>query len=75
VFGERGEETEEGTETEEVTQVEEKAMEAGEKASREAPVKGLLQTRLPESVKLQVSWAAKLNLGNKGGKPGGEGGL
>uniref|UniRef100_A0A8I3QCS0 Ryanodine receptor 3 n=1 Tax=Canis lupus familiaris TaxID=9615 RepID=A0A8I3QCS0_CANLF len=54
VFGEHGAETEDGTEKEEVTQVEEKAVEAGEKASKEAPVKGLLQTRLPESVKLQM---------------------
>ncbi|ELK05575.1 Ryanodine receptor 3 [Pteropus alecto] len=54
VFGEHSGETEEGAEKEEVTQVEEKAVEAGEKASKEAPVKGLLQTRLPESVKLQM---------------------
>ncbi|XP_027409257.1 ryanodine receptor 3 isoform X3 [Bos indicus x Bos taurus] len=54
VFGEHSGETEEGAEKEEVTQVEEKAVEAGEKASREAPIKGLLQTRLPESVKLQM---------------------
>lgn len=55
VFGEHSGETEEGAEKEGVTQVEEKAVEAGEKASREAPIKGLLQTRLPESVKLQVT--------------------
>ncbi|KAI4540342.1 hypothetical protein MG293_009383 [Ovis ammon polii] len=54
VFGEHSGETEEGAEKEEATQVEEKAVEAGEKASREAPIKGLLQTRLPESVKLQM---------------------
>ncbi|GAB1286690.1 Ryanodine receptor 3 [Apodemus speciosus] len=53
VFGEHSGETEEGVEKE-VTHVEEKAVEAGEKASKEAPVKGLLQTRLPESVKLQM---------------------
>lgn len=57
VFGEHKEETEEKTEKEEVTQIEEKAVEAGEKAIKEtkAPIKGLLQTRLPESVKLQVT--------------------
>lgn len=60
VFGEHGAETEDGTEKEEVTQVEEKAVEAGEKASKEAPVKGLLQTRLPESVKLQVTQGSKV---------------
>uniref|UniRef100_A0A8B9TU88 Ryanodine receptor 3 n=1 Tax=Anas platyrhynchos TaxID=8839 RepID=A0A8B9TU88_ANAPL len=56
VFGDHKEETEEGTEKEEVTQVEEKAVEAGEKAIKEtkAPTTGLLQTRLPESVKLQM---------------------
>uniref|UniRef100_A0A8B9VW63 Ryanodine receptor 3 n=1 Tax=Anas zonorhyncha TaxID=75864 RepID=A0A8B9VW63_9AVES len=56
VFGDHKEETEEGTEKEEVTQVEEKAVEAGEKAIKEtkAPKTGLLQTRLPESVKLQM---------------------
>ncbi|XP_030881032.1 ryanodine receptor 3 [Leptonychotes weddellii] len=54
VFGEHSAETEDGAEKEEVTQVEEKAVEAGEKAGKEAPVKGLLQTRLPESVKLQM---------------------
>ncbi|PKU46315.1 ryanodine receptor 3 [Limosa lapponica baueri] len=56
VFGDHKEETEERTEKEEVTQVEEKAVEAGEKAIKEtkAPAKGLLQTRLPESVKLQM---------------------
>ncbi|XP_045306090.1 ryanodine receptor 3 isoform X10 [Leopardus geoffroyi] len=54
VFGEHSGETENRAEKEEVTQVEEKAVEAGEKAGKEAPVKGLLQTRLPESVKLQM---------------------
>uniref|UniRef100_A0A8C3RI39 Ryanodine receptor 3 n=1 Tax=Cyanoderma ruficeps TaxID=181631 RepID=A0A8C3RI39_9PASS len=56
VFGDHKEETEERTEKEEVTQVEEKAVEAGEKAIKQtkAPAKGLLQTRLPESVKLQM---------------------
>uniref|UniRef100_A0A2K6G8I3 Ryanodine receptor 3 n=1 Tax=Propithecus coquereli TaxID=379532 RepID=A0A2K6G8I3_PROCO len=54
VFGEHGGEMEEGAEKEEVTQVEEKAVEAGEKASKEAPIRGLLQTRLPESVKVQM---------------------
>ncbi|XP_054256673.1 ryanodine receptor 3 [Indicator indicator] len=56
VFGDHKEETEERTEKEIVTQVEEKAVEAGEKAVKEtkAPAKGLLQTRLPESVKLQM---------------------
>ncbi|XP_010015146.1 PREDICTED: ryanodine receptor 3-like, partial [Nestor notabilis] len=56
VFGDHKEQTEEGTEKEEVTQVEEKAVEAGEKAMKEtkAPKKGLLQTRFPESVKLQM---------------------
>uniref|UniRef100_A0A803V2K3 Ryanodine receptor 3 n=1 Tax=Ficedula albicollis TaxID=59894 RepID=A0A803V2K3_FICAL len=54
VFGDHKEE--ERTEKEEVTQVEEKAVEAGEKAIKQtkAPAKGLLQTRLPESVKLQM---------------------
>ncbi|KAK2500136.1 hypothetical protein MC885_004172 [Smutsia gigantea] len=61
VFGERGGETEEGAEKEEVTQVEEKAVEAGEKASKEAPAKGLLQTRLPESVKLQANQKFRYN--------------
>lgn len=57
VFGDHKEETEERMQKEEVTQVEEKAVEAGEKAIKEtkAPAKGLLQTRLPESVKLQVT--------------------
>lgn len=57
VFGDHKEEAEEKTEKEEVTQVEEKAVEAGEKAVKEtkAPTKGLLQTRLSESVKLQVT--------------------
>lgn len=59
VFGEHSGETEEGAEKEEMTQVEEKAVEAGEKASKEAPGKGLLQTRLPESVKLQVTRGIK----------------
>ncbi|XP_064920309.1 ryanodine receptor 3 isoform X3 [Columba livia] len=56
VFGDHKEETEERMQKEEVTQVEEKAVEAGEKAIKEtkAPAKGLLQTRLPESVKLQM---------------------
>ncbi|KAJ7417044.1 hypothetical protein WISP_66534 [Willisornis vidua] len=56
VFGDHKEETEEGTEKEEVTQLEGKAVEAGEKEIKEtkAPAKGLLQTRLPESVKLQM---------------------
>nr|XP_040130259.1 ryanodine receptor 3 isoform X1 [Ictidomys tridecemlineatus] len=54
VFGEHSGESEEGAEKEEVTQVEEKAVEAGEKTSKEPPIKGLLQTRLPESVKLQM---------------------
>ncbi|KAG9481022.1 hypothetical protein GDO78_010331 [Eleutherodactylus coqui] len=57
VFGDHKEEdAEETCEKEEVAQDEEKAVEAGEKATREgkAPVKGLLQTRLPESVKLQM---------------------
>uniref|UniRef100_A0A8D0HWE0 Ryanodine receptor 3 n=1 Tax=Sphenodon punctatus TaxID=8508 RepID=A0A8D0HWE0_SPHPU len=56
VFGEHKEESEEKVEKEEVTQIEEKAVEAGEKAIKEtkAPIKGLLQTRLPESVKLQM---------------------
>uniref|UniRef100_A0A8C3QAL2 Ryanodine receptor 3 n=1 Tax=Geospiza parvula TaxID=87175 RepID=A0A8C3QAL2_GEOPR len=56
VFGDHKEETEERTEKEEVTQVEEKAVEAGEKAIKQTktPAKGLLQTRLPESVKLQM---------------------
>uniref|UniRef100_A0A452HQS8 Uncharacterized protein n=1 Tax=Gopherus agassizii TaxID=38772 RepID=A0A452HQS8_9SAUR len=56
VFGDHKEETEEKTEKEEVTQIEEKAVEAGEEALKETkpPMKGLLQTRLPESVKLQM---------------------
>ncbi|XP_075469375.1 ryanodine receptor 3 isoform X3 [Ascaphus truei] len=56
VFGDHTEEEEENCEKEEVAQVEEKAVEAGEKATRDAkvPAKGLLQTRLPESVKLQM---------------------
>uniref|UniRef100_G1KRA0 Ryanodine receptor 3 n=1 Tax=Anolis carolinensis TaxID=28377 RepID=G1KRA0_ANOCA len=56
VFGEPKEETLEKTEKEDVTQIEEKAVEAGEKAIKETktPIKGLLQTRLTESVKLQM---------------------
>ncbi|OCT64786.1 hypothetical protein XELAEV_18041025mg [Xenopus laevis] len=56
VFGDNKEEETEEHEKEEVAQVEEKAVEAGEKATRDptAPTKGLLQTRLPESVKLQM---------------------
>ncbi|XP_044292130.1 ryanodine receptor 3 [Varanus komodoensis] len=56
VFGEPKEEAMEKTKKEDVTQVEEKSVEAGEKAIKETktPVKGLLQTRLPESVKLQM---------------------
>ncbi|XP_051829609.1 ryanodine receptor 3 [Antechinus flavipes] len=55
VFGEHTEETQENMKKE-VTQMEEKAVEAGEKACKnnQAPVRGLLQTRLPESVKLQM---------------------
>lgn len=56
VFGEPKEEAMERADKEDVTQIEEKAVEAGEKAIKETktPIKGLLQTRLPESVKLQV---------------------
>ncbi|CAI5764049.1 ryanodine receptor 3 [Podarcis lilfordi] len=56
VFGETKEEVMEKAEKEDVAQIEEKAIEAGEKAIREpkTPIKGLLQTRLPESVKLQM---------------------
>ncbi|KAM6461143.1 ryanodine receptor 3 [Liasis olivaceus] len=56
VFGETKEEAMEQAEKEDVTQIEEKAIEAGEKAIKEtkSPTKGLLQTRLPESVKLQM---------------------
>uniref|UniRef100_A0A8C3IPA6 Ryanodine receptor 3 n=1 Tax=Chrysemys picta bellii TaxID=8478 RepID=A0A8C3IPA6_CHRPI len=56
VFGDHTEETEEKAEKEEVTQIEEKAVEAGEEALKETKplMKGLLQTRLPESVKLQM---------------------
>ncbi|XP_054825893.1 ryanodine receptor 3 [Eublepharis macularius] len=56
VFGEPMDEAMERTEKEDVTQIEEKAVEAGEKAMKETktPIKGLLQTRLPESVKLQM---------------------
>ncbi|XP_053330601.1 ryanodine receptor 3 [Spea bombifrons] len=55
VFGDP-EDIEERYEKEEDAQDEEKAVEAGEKATRDAkaPPKGLLQTRLPESVKLQM---------------------
>lgn len=59
VFGDhKEEEAEENGEKEDVAQVEEKAVEAGEKATKDAkaPAKGLLQTRLPESVKLQVTF-------------------
>ncbi|XP_012869761.1 PREDICTED: ryanodine receptor 3 [Dipodomys ordii] len=63
VFGERAGETEEGTEKEEATQVEEKAVEAGEKAGKKAPARGLLQTRMPESVKLQVNMLLNFQLG------------
>ncbi|OPJ83098.1 ryanodine receptor 3 isoform C [Patagioenas fasciata monilis] len=65
VFGDHKEETEERMEKEEVTQVEEKAVEAGEKAIKEtkAPAKGLLQTRLPESVKLQINMLLNFQLG------------
>jgi ryanodine receptor 3 len=82
VFGEHSGETEEGVEKE-VTHAEEKAVEAGEKACKEAPVKGLLQTRLPESVKLQVTESItytlvkypkgrgeSLGMGDYGHKPG-----
>lgn len=57
VFGESKEETIEKSEEEDAAHVEEKAVEAGEKPVNEAktPGKGLLQTRLPESVKLQVT--------------------
>ncbi|XP_072481377.1 ryanodine receptor 3 isoform X6 [Notamacropus eugenii] len=53
VFGEC---TEQESMEKEVSQVEEKAVEAGEKATKntQAPARGLLQTRLPESVKLQM---------------------
>ncbi|KAG9347301.1 hypothetical protein JZ751_004868 [Albula glossodonta] len=63
VFGEKPEEEavaggqpEEAAEKEEVTSNEEKAVEAGEEEAKEAraPVKGLLEKRLPESVKRQV---------------------
>uniref|UniRef100_A0ABM5FAI2 Ryanodine receptor 3 n=1 Tax=Pogona vitticeps TaxID=103695 RepID=A0ABM5FAI2_9SAUR len=56
VFGEPKEETIEKTEKEDAAHVEEKAVEAGEKAvhKMKTPVRGLLQTRLPESVKLQM---------------------
>ncbi|KAJ8393523.1 hypothetical protein AAFF_G00059960 [Aldrovandia affinis] len=57
VFGEgQEEEPEEPAEKEEVTGSEEKAVEAGEEEAKEAkaPVKGLLEKRLPESVKQQI---------------------
>ncbi|KAI1897309.1 hypothetical protein AGOR_G00081990 [Albula goreensis] len=63
VFGEKPEEEaaaggqpEEAAEKEEVTSNEEKAVEAGEEEAKEAraPVKGLLEKRLPESVKRQI---------------------
>ncbi|XP_053136342.1 ryanodine receptor 3 isoform X7 [Hemicordylus capensis] len=56
VFGELKEEAMDKAEKEDVTQIEEKAVEAGEKPIKETktPIKGLLQTRLPESVKLQM---------------------
>ncbi|MBN3304979.1 RYR3 protein, partial [Amia calva] len=57
VFGEqKEEEPEETKEKEEVTSNEEKAVEAGEEEAKDAkqPMKGLLEKRLPESVKLQM---------------------
>ncbi|KAJ8269879.1 hypothetical protein GJAV_G00107820 [Gymnothorax javanicus] len=57
VFGEEGEELEEPAEKEAVSSNEEKAVEAGEEElTREAPppAKGLLEKRLPESVKQQI---------------------
>nr|XP_033808279.1 ryanodine receptor 3 isoform X2 [Geotrypetes seraphini] len=56
VFGEQKNEVGERYEKEMLTQEEEKVVEAGEKSGRKAqtPAKGLLQTRLPESVKLQI---------------------
>lgn len=58
VFGEhKEEEPEQATQKEEVTSTEEKAVEAGEEEAKESkqPVKGLLEKRLPEPVKRQVS--------------------
>ncbi|XP_035275276.1 ryanodine receptor 3 isoform X12 [Anguilla anguilla] len=57
VFGERKEEEpEQATEKEDVTSNEEKAVEAGEEEAKDGkqPVKGLLEKRLPESVKRQM---------------------
>lgn len=57
VFGDsKEEEPEEATKKEEVTSNEEKAVEAGEEEAKDArqPIKGLLEKRLPESVKRQV---------------------
>ncbi|XP_029456052.1 LOW QUALITY PROTEIN: ryanodine receptor 3 [Rhinatrema bivittatum] len=56
VFGEQKDEVVERREKEVVTQEEDKAVETGEKPGKEtqAPMKGLLQTHLPESVKLQI---------------------
>ncbi|XP_036397613.1 ryanodine receptor 3-like isoform X4 [Megalops cyprinoides] len=57
VFGEhKEEEPEEAAEKEEVTSNEEKAVEAGEEEAKEVKqaVKGLLEKRLPESVKRQM---------------------
>uniref|UniRef100_W5N4D0 Ryanodine receptor 3 n=1 Tax=Lepisosteus oculatus TaxID=7918 RepID=W5N4D0_LEPOC len=57
VFGERKEEEPEETkEKEEVTSNEEKAVEAGEEEAKDSkqPMKGLLEKRLPESVKRQM---------------------
>ncbi|KAJ8356248.1 hypothetical protein SKAU_G00190420 [Synaphobranchus kaupii] len=57
VFGDDREDgPEEAAEKEEVTSNEEKAVEAGEEEAKEAkaPVKGLLEKRLPESVKRQI---------------------
>lgn len=59
VFGEQKEDevgVGEATMKEGMTRAEEKAVEAGEEDAKESkqPVKGLLQKRLPESVKLQV---------------------
>ncbi|XP_072555327.1 ryanodine receptor 3 isoform X3 [Paramormyrops kingsleyae] len=57
VFGDsKEEEPEEATKKEEVTSNEEKAVEAGEEEAKDArqPIKGLLEKRLPESVKRQM---------------------
>ncbi|XP_029114127.1 ryanodine receptor 3 isoform X3 [Scleropages formosus] len=57
VFGEpKEEQPAEAIEKEEVTSNEEKAVEAGEEEAKEPkqPIKGLLEKRLPESVKLQM---------------------